>query len=85
MLKMSTTQLHLYWKDHSVVSQYKTDVSLHSHTNVSEETLDIIPRYTEKIPYLGRSIKAQQKKHFERTGTPLDFARAYWTPPLSPL
>src|SRR5450432_946596 len=79
------TQIHLYWKDHSVVSQYKTGVSLHSHTNISEETLDIIPRYTEKIPYLGRSIKAQQQKYLELTGKPLDFSKAYWTPPLSPL
>ena len=78
-------QINLSWKEPSLVSKYKTGVSLHSHTNISEETLDIIPRYTEKIPYLGRSIKAQQRKYFEATGKPLDFGKAFWTPPLSPL
>lgn len=78
-------QIHLYWKEPSVISRYKTGVSLHSHTNLSEETLDIIPRYTEKIPYLGKSVKAQERKYFEQTGQVLDFAKAFWTPPLSPL
>ncbi len=78
-------QIHLHWKDPAVVSQFKTGVSLHSHTNLSEESLDIIPRYTERIPYLGRSIKAQERKYLEKTGKPLDFAHAFWTPPLSPL
>src|SRR5882724_9002082 len=79
------TLIHLLWKDPSVVSKFRTGVSLHSHTNWSEESLDIVPRYTERIPYLGPSIRAQQKKYLESTGKPLDFARAYWTPPLSPL
>ena len=77
--------IHLSWKEPSVTGRFKTGVSLHSHTNLSEETLDIIPRYTEKIPYLGRSIKAQQRKYLEKMGKPLDFSNAYWTPPLSPL
>ena len=77
--------IHLSWKEPAVISRYKTGVSLHSHTNISEETLDIIPRYTAKIPYLGRSIKAQQRKYLALTGKPLDFGAAFWTPPLSPL
>jgi hypothetical protein len=78
-------QIHLYWKDPSAISRFRTGVSLHSHTNLSEETLDIIPRYAERLPYLGRSIEAQQRKYFAQTGKPLDFARAFWTPPVSPL
>jgi len=80
-----TTNIHLHWKNSSAVTKFKTGVSLHSHTNLSEESLEIIPRYTERIPYLGASIKAQERKYFARTGKPLDFARAFWTPPLSPL
>lgn len=78
-------QIHLSWKDANVASQFRTGVSLHSHTNLSEETLDIIPRYTEKVPYLGNAVKAQQREYQRHTGKVLDFGNAFWTPPLSPL
>ena len=77
--------IHLSWKETSFISKFKTGVSLHSHTNISEESLDIIPLYTGKVPYLGRAIKAQQRKYEELNGKPLDFGKAFWTPPLSPL
>ena len=64
--------------------RFRTGVSLHSHTSLSEESLDIIPRYTEKVPYLGNAIREQQRLYFERYGKLLDFGRAFWTPPLSP-
>ena len=76
--------IHLCWKDPDSPSRFKTGVSLHSHTSCSEESLDIVPRYTAKVPYLGRAIRAQQKRYQEIHGKPLDWAQAYWTPPLSP-
>jgi hypothetical protein len=76
--------IHLYWKEPAAVTRFKTGVSLHSHTNFSEESLDIVPRYTAKVPYLGSAVRAQTDRYERLHGKPLDFARAYWTPPLSP-
>ena len=68
----------------AVAKGYKTGVSLHSHTCLSEESLDIIPRYAARVPYLGAAIRQQQQRFLESNGKPLDFGRAFWTPPLSP-
>jgi hypothetical protein len=72
------------WTHPQAAESFRTGVSLHSHTNLSEESLDIIPRYTEKVPYLGSAIREQQRLYRQRTGQELDFGRAFWTPPLSP-
>jgi len=62
----------------------RSGVSLHSHTMFSEESLEIIPRYTSKIPYLSRAIQRQSAESKAKTGHDLDLSRAFWTPPLSP-
>ena len=44
----------------------------------SVECLDFLPRYLKHVPVVSRAVSG-----YERTGQ-VDFARAYWTPPLSP-
>ena len=63
---------------------FRTGVSLHSHTMFSEESLDVVPRYTAKLPYLGNAIRRMQTEHHTGQLQPLNFNRAFWTPPLSP-
>jgi hypothetical protein len=43
----------------------------------SEECLDFLPRYLKRIPGVSRFVG------HDRRG-PVDFTRAYWTPPLTP-
>lgn len=59
-------------------------VSLHSHTMFSEESLDMVPRYTGNVPVLGRAIREQEAEYRLRRGRPFDFGHAFWTPPLGP-
>lgn len=68
------------------MSQFRTAVSLHSHTNYSKEALDFLPRYIEfhQIPIVSPLIRSELKRYEERNGKALDFGRAYWTPPVSP-
>ena len=44
----------------------------------SVECLDFLPRYLKHVPVVSRTVSG-----YERSGS-VDFARAYWTPPLSP-
>jgi hypothetical protein len=67
-----------------IAANFRSGVSLHSHTMFSEECLDMIPRYTGNIPYLGSAIRAQQAEYSRRKGRDFDFSRAFWTPPLNP-
>ena len=81
---MTATQFQFFWQDRSIPKDFRAGVSLHSHTMHSEESLEMIPRYTAKVPYLGAAIRRQEAAYKERNGDHLDFRRAFWTPPLAP-
>ena len=50
----------------------------------SEESLDMVPRYTSRVPYLGAAIRRQQAEYGRQKGCELDFSDAFWTPPFAP-
>ncbi|MDQ2841085.1 MAG: hypothetical protein M3Y72_08615 [Acidobacteriota bacterium] len=68
----------------SLPGNFRSGVSLHSHTMFSEESLEMVPGYIAKVPYLGRAIRRRQANYPTHGGEPFDFRRAFWTPPLSP-
>jgi hypothetical protein len=59
--------------------QFSTGVCLHGHTMHSEECLSFLPRYLHKVPGVSRIVS-----HYQSGTSPVDFGRAYWTPPLTP-
>jgi len=67
------------WKDSQTAWQYSTGVCLHGHTMHSEECLSFLPRYLHQAPGVSQILSG-----YERGPRRVDFARAYWTPPLSP-
>lgn len=76
LLKMhnqARTTFQFFWKDSSVAKDFRSGVSLHSHTMYSEESLDMLPKYTAHIPVVRHALDKN-----------VDYARAFWTPPLSP-
>lgn len=84
MCVKATTKVQLFWQDRFIHKDFRAGVSLHSHTQYSEESLEIIPRYTAKVPYLGRIIRRQSEELNRQNGFDLNFANAFWTPPLAP-
>jgi hypothetical protein len=81
---MKRTNLHLYWRARAPLRQFRSAVSLHSHTLYSEESLAFVPRYTATVPVLSQAIQQQEQRYRASTGRALDFSRAFWTPPLAP-
>ncbi len=73
MRNQAKSTFQFFWRDSSIHKDFRSGVSLHSHTMYSEESLDILPRYTGKIPVLKHALDES-----------VDYNRAYWTPPLSP-
>jgi hypothetical protein len=63
---------------------FKSAISLHCHTNKSKEVLDFVPYYASKIPVVADFFVRELEKHKQKRGEVIDFARAYWTPPISP-
>lgn len=74
---MRANTIDFAWRD--PLPDFRAGVCLHGHTQHSEECLDFLPRYLCQVPGIAQVVNS-----YRRGSTALDFARAYWTPPLSP-
>jgi hypothetical protein len=77
---MSHTRLSCFWQEPDLGRESRAAVSLHGHTNHSKESLLLIPELARKAPMLYEALEKQAG----RSRIPVDFTRAYWTPPLTP-
>jgi hypothetical protein len=66
------------WRDPRSAEGFHSAVSLHGHTMHSVECLSFLPRHLHHVPGISQVVS-----HYERARR-VDFARAWWTPPLSP-
>jgi hypothetical protein len=73
-----------YFHGKTALDGYTTAVSLHAHTNRSRETMRDLPRYFNRIPIVARRLQRELRDYEQRNREPLDFARAFWRPPLFP-
>lgn len=71
--------------DGNVIRKFDFGVSLHGHTNHSRENLGFIERFVEGKPILVALTRDALRRYREMHGKKLDFSRAYWTAPISPL
>jgi hypothetical protein len=81
---MSQTSISYLWREPEAAKGFVTGVSLHSHTNQSKETLDFISELSKEWGLLQPVMRWAERRSIRLTGIPADYARAYWTPPLTP-
>lgn len=72
------------WKEPDAATSYSTAVSLHSHTNQSKETLDFLANLGNQYPLLRPILARYERRSRDRYSIPVNYAAAYWTPPLTP-
>jgi hypothetical protein len=81
---MPTSTISYLWRDPGAARTFHTGVSLHSHTNQSQETLDFVAdwgaQYAIARPMLQRLEHRSNRNH----GIRIDWKSSYWTPPLTP-
>ncbi|HLA94911.1 MAG TPA: hypothetical protein VK612_04260 [Pyrinomonadaceae bacterium] len=82
-MNLERTRLHILREAENLTSKAKTGVSLHCHTELSEEMLDFVPHYAEQLPIIATFWRREQRKYLARTGREIDFSNSYWSPPLS--
>ena len=58
-------------------------VSLHCHTLCSQELLDFVPHYANRIPIASYFWRRHMRRYEKTYGKELDFSTGYWTPPLT--
>jgi len=79
---MNNSNVRFLWQDPQAAGKFRAGVCLHGHTLHSQECLDFLPRYLHLVPGVSQVVRRYQQP---RDGeAPVDFARAYWTPPLTP-
>lgn len=85
-MSRSQTQVHRQSKASRALPKCRMALSLHSHTHHSKESLGFLPHYLafQRIPVVSGLVESELKRYEERNGQPVDFHRAYWTPPVSP-
>lgn len=81
---MKQSQISYLWKNPGAARDFSTGVSLHSHTNRSKETLDFVVKVIASDGFWGRLYRRLEPIHAKRAVLKPDYARAYWTPPLTP-
>src|SRR5579864_2322583 len=77
---MAETKFSCFWHRPDLGQDNQAAVSLHGHTNRSKESLQLIPQLARRGPMLHQALEKQCR----RSRIPVDFSRAYWTPPLTP-
>src|SRR5580698_9108994 len=81
---MGQSSISYLWREPEAAKGFATGVSLHSHTNQSKETLDFISELSKDWSFLQPVMRCAERRSIRLTGIPPDYARAYWTPPLTP-
>lgn len=81
---MSQSSISYLWREPSAAKGFASGVSLHSHTNQSRETLDFIAELSKDWGVLQPVMRWFEQRCNERSGITPDYARSYWTPPLTP-
>jgi len=66
------------------IASYRTAVSLHGHTLHSRESLDFLYRLAPRWRAIRFAMRRIEKQFREAQGRQLNFANAWWTPPLAP-
>jgi len=81
---MPTSSISYLWRDEEAPKGFKGGVSLHSHTNQSQETLDFLANFGNQFPIM-RPLLARLERRAEAVhGVRINYAASYWTPPMTP-
>ncbi len=81
---MAKSTISYLWRDKNAAQGFRTGVSIHSHTNQSKETLDFLANFGNQYPIMRPIISRLERRSEANHGVRVNFARSYWTPPMTP-
>lgn len=81
---MPNSTVSYLWRDRNAARGFRTGVSLHSHTNQSQETLDYLANFGNQYPLIRPLISRLENRSEGQHGVPVNYSAAYWTPPMTP-
>ncbi|MDE3187854.1 MAG: hypothetical protein KGM96_10060 [Acidobacteriota bacterium] len=81
---MANSTISYLWRDRRAAQGFRSGVSLHSHTNQSQETLDFLANFGNQFPLIRPLLERLERRSEARFGVRLNYAASYWTPPMTP-
>lgn len=81
---MAISTVSYLWRDKDATKEFRTGVSLHSHTNQSKETLDFLANLGSQYPAIRPLLSRLERRSEELHGLRVNYAASYWTPPMTP-
>lgn len=81
---MPRSTVSYLWRARNAAQGFRTGVSLHSHTNQSQETLDFLANLGNQYPLIRPLLSRLETRSQGTHGVRIDYARSYWTPPMTP-
>jgi hypothetical protein len=81
---MPSSVISYIWRDKDAPEDFRTGVSLHSHTNQSHETLDFLANFGNQFPVMRPLLSRMERRAEQYHGIRIDYAASYWTPPMTP-
>ena len=81
---MPNSTISYLWRDKDAASGFRTGVSLHSHTNQSQETLDFLANFGNQFPVMRPLLARLERRAEEHHGIRINYSASYWTPPMTP-
>jgi hypothetical protein len=82
---MPASTISYLWRDRNAAVGFRAGVSLHGHTNQSQETLDFLANFGNQFPIVRLLLTELERRAEEKYGVRMDYARSYWTPPMTPM
>jgi hypothetical protein len=81
---MTCSTISYLWRDKKAAEGFRSGISLHSHTNQSEETLDFLANLGNQYPVIRPLLSRLEQRSERFHGIRLNYAASYWTPPMTP-
>jgi len=81
---LAISTISYLWRDQKAAEGYRTGVSLHSHTNQSQETLDFLANFSNQYPVIRPLLSRLERRAQVRHGVKVNYSASYWTPPMTP-
>jgi len=81
---MPSSSISYLWRDKDAPKPFKAGVSLHSHTNQSQETLDFLANFGNQFPVMLPLMARLERRSEQMHGLRVNYAASYWTPPMTP-
>ncbi len=81
---MPNSTVSYLWRDHGATRGFRAGVSLHSHTNQSQETLDFLANVGNQYPMIRPFLARLENRSESNHGVRVNYSASYWTPPMTP-